>query len=73
MYKYAKWYKLPERASQFNELDRFIFNLRNQAYDYIDDRRGRGPSHKDAYVEGVNKTIEAILQHKCPQQLSLWQ
>jgi len=75
MYKYARGIYSPDRRVEFKAVDNLYYEIKQMSTEYVAIKRGRGPTHVDAYREGARKVIEMILDGKyiiVPTQLELF-
>lgn len=63
-YVNAKPLPFRARKEEYTPLDFLYRAICNLSKEYAYDRRGRGPTHEEAYKEGCKKTLELIRSGK---------
>ena len=64
MYRYAQPIPFKHSTAEFTPLDYLFHAICDLSKDYVSMRKGRGPTHEDAYKEGCKKTLELLRSGK---------
>ena len=64
MYTNANPIPFKLNKAEFTPLDYLFHAICDLSKDYVSMRKGRGPTHEDAYKEGARKTLELLRSGK---------